>query len=458
MNSYQKYNENMDLRELDLKSLFVEVLKKWRIVLIICAITALLAALFGFVRSRGDNHEAVTPGELSAKEKQEVQEILDLEKQQGLALDFQQNSAYMSMDPFNRNSIIIQYLISTEQSGAQAIYETTKGFIENGGLAQLVAEGEDLPFADIANSIWEKSPSLSLLDNTKTTVGVMIAYYDEEICERLADKVEVEMDKYAKSNPLRGYTFTLDKIQRDNKTEADIGLLNNQRLVFTDIDARKAKIERLKLELNGAQKQALENVEKIEASSSLSEALKYLLAGLFVGCLISVLAVDMNYILNGKLKSKEEMKRIYGVKVFGVLCEEKKRKFAAIDRCIEKIEGADKRLLPLEQSMDVIDAELLLMCKAKGIKTIYLAVATASEMGNKYLEKMQNRQGKEGLELVIGNGIINNPEAMKSANRIGNIVLVEAIGKSMYEGISNELQLCSELNINVCGAILMDLR
>ena len=108
MNDYQKYNENMDLREMNLKALVFEVLKKWRAVLIICVITTLVVTTFGFVRGQNNNQETVVAGQLSAEEKEEVQTILELQKQQDEAIDFQQNSAYMKTNPYQRNLISIQ--------------------------------------------------------------------------------------------------------------------------------------------------------------------------------------------------------------------------------------------------------------------------------------------------------------------------------------------------------------
>ena len=457
MNSFQKYNENMDLREMNIKALVFEVLKKWRAVLIIVVIATLLAVAFGFARGQGNDQEVVAQGGLSVEESQEVQTILDLEKQQEEAIYFQQNSVYMKMNPYNRNRVAIQYLINSEQGASQAIYEAIKGYVDNGGLAQQIAIEEGMPVRDIADSIHESSPMLSLFDNTNTTITIRISCYDEIISERLADRVEIIMGKYAESESIMGYSFTLEKIQRAKDIVTDMGLLNNQRLVITDIDGREAKIDRLKATLNPRQRQLLEEGKQLDASSSTMGIWRYLLLGFFAGLFISFIVIDIKYILNGNLKSKEEMKGIYGIKVFGELYEERKQKFVAIDRLIHKLEGEDKKQLPIKQSMDVIGTELSMMCKIKKINTIYVTVNTICEKSNTYLVELQTRLQKEGLNLVLGNRIVNNPEAMKRANEIGNIIIVETINKSRYEKISSELQLCSEYDINVCGTILVNM-
>jgi len=420
-------------------------------------LTTLLTMFFGFLRGQSNDQAVVVPGELSTEEKQEVQEILYLEKQQEEAIDFRQNSAYMKLNPYQRNRVTIQYLINSEQGESQAIYEAVKGYIDNGGLARQIAMVEDLPMQDITDTVRENSPMLSLLDNANTTITITIGYYDEVICERLADQVEAVMDRYADNKPVMGYSFALEKIQRSNDTITDIGLLNNQRIVIAEIDGREVKIDRLKANLNEAQLHLLEVGENPKTSSSSMDILKYLLLGLFAGCFIGVLLIDIKYILNANIKSKEEMKRVYGVKVFGVLYEEKRRKFTTIDRCVRKLAGEDAKQLPIEQSIDVIATELLLMCKTKKISEIYLAISVARGKGKAHLDELQSRLQKDSVKLVMGDNIINNIGAMKKANEIGNIVLVEEIGVSRYKDISSKMQLCSEIDIIVCGTILMNI-
>ncbi len=71
------------------------------------------------------------------------------------------------------------------------------------------------------------------------------------------------------------------------------------------------------------------------------------------------------------------------------------------------------------------------------------------------LAMLKQELSTQGIQVKEGGNIFYDVESLKQGTEIGNILFVEQKGESIYDEISNELNLANEQKNNIVGFVVL---
>ena len=171
-------------------------------------------------------------------------------------------------------------------------------------------------------------------------------------------------------------------------------------------------------------------------------------------CILEVL----RWLDGGRLNYANELSHNYNIHVLGKIKNKKvHRFFPFVDSWIYKIKNKNKRVLTREQEFQLIYRRILICLKKKDIEKIYL-IGTRMEniCNNDFVVRLTQELRSKDIELIAGDNIEYNSHAYEDMLEIKNVILWETTKQSMYQEISNEIEICAEQNIDIIGAIVVE--
>lgn len=132
------YNEKVNLREMNLGALLIEVLRKWRMVLV-CMI--LLGAVFltvGLLIPEKKESSEVEY-ELTDDDRKDIEKFEELNKGIEALKEYMNESVIMQMNPYNESAVTLEYLIIADPEDVKSIYFSYMNYVEYGDIAREIA-------------------------------------------------------------------------------------------------------------------------------------------------------------------------------------------------------------------------------------------------------------------------------------------------------------------------------
>lgn len=447
------YNEKVNLREMNLGALLIEVLRKWRIVLV-CMIllgTAFLAVGL-LMPEKGEKSEVEY--ELTDDDKKDIEKLKELDKGIETLKEYMNESIIMQMNPYNESAVTLEYLIIADPEEVKSIYFSYMNYVEYGDIAREIASelgvkesyvSEVLSMIDLQNGKYE--------EKVNNVINIQLLHYDREACERMADIVQEKISNY---NNIKksGLEYELKFVSRESSYVSNADLQKRRDEVNKSIKDKELDIKDLLANTSPAVLAEVteQDDEKKEETSSKRNVLFYLIFGLFFGFIISVVYIDIRYILNNKVKSIKELSDIYNKKVLGLIILNN-RKSSFIDRWLDKIFLDEIYQLSEEDRLGLLVNNILLSCKKKGVSKIVLSIN--NNFPSEYLDKLKQKLKSYHIEVSEGGSLLYNIDTINKADEIGSVILSEKIREDSYEKIVKELQICDEYGIEVLGFLAL---
>ena len=111
--------------------------------------------------------------------------------------------------------------------------------------------------------------------------------------------------------------------------------------------------------------------------------------------------------------------------------------------------------LSLETEIELICANLKIICKTSGNQKVYLTGSNLSEIPAGIIEKLVTECQTNGLTLIAGKEINYYAKALEEMAETGQVVLIEAMRKSRYKEMYQEVISCREHQLPVLGTIVV---
>lgn len=458
MKKHENYRDNMDLREMDIRALLFAVLKKWRLMLLIVALTVVCFVAIYVIKV---NRNVTEPDfSLTEIEFEEVQKMSDLQDLLDKSLKYKNESVFMNVNPFEIPVVTIQYYIDSKSADTQEIYKVYKSYIDRGGLISDIETDMGLSSQDLSDSIGVISLGSNTLNNKMNVLTIEVKYFEVEVCEAIADEIEQLIEEY-QSQEKNLKDFKLLKTNRLTSVRSDIEELKLQNIVLAEIESREEQIEKLKEQMTPNQLEIInEGKEETEPEehndSRVKGLLKYIILGIVGGGVIGILWIDIRYILNRGIKTQDEVRNIYNLSILGFIGKSTTKKVSKLDLLIENLNKTRIEEISTEDSMELAVTSTVIHCEQEGINEIYLAIHKSIEPNHLSIIKLKEELTKKKINLIVGGNIMYHAEFMKQAVDIKNIIFVEVLNKTTYDEMTRELLLCEELDLNVIGTILFE--
>ena len=184
--------------------------------------------------------------------------------------------------------------------------------------------------------------------------------------------------------------------------------------------------------------------------------IKALFVGVFVGAFLVMCWYAFLYMLDGKLKSEEEIEERYGVPVIGAIrINDNEKNNNSIDRLLYNW-FVKSRKKETESILPLICMNILVYAKKQDMQSIYITSVADSENVEKIEKQIGDIIQKEGLNYSVGKSILKNMESLNALVDAEGIVFIEEIGESDFTELGKAINICTKNDISVIGAVVID--
>lgn len=495
--------------QISIKDMVYQVLRKWRIMLIMVLVLAVVCGFGSSVMSAlssGSDDDAdsgltksqklektvkSTASGLSEQIKYETELAFESYKEYVVqASEIQRylsNSVKMEIDSSSAPTYTLNYVIDTHYN---AVYPTIeyKDFtsdiisaygsrlINNDTTSKIRDEiGWDTDLAYIQELITTNFSSSqdqdSSLNSAVDTMTVTIYAPDEETARNIGKiiKDEIPSQKSEMEKIFGSFDITLVSEQYSETVANDIlsakqGYVSNLNTIFTAINnlsknmttAQTAYYNALVAQYmyDGSDDDIVTAVPDTsdtaeESSSSIKISLdkKNAAVGILAGIIIVVLIEVLKYIYIARIKRAEDMDYTFGVKVFGVQSPEKK----GIDRALEKAFASRLLSYSNDERLSMINAGIAISAEKNDIKSLYI---TGSVSDDALAEKIAEGLKGKVSSVEFGRSVLVDPESLEKMSKCDAVVLIERTHDSRCDEIKNELDICKTSGVKVLGSVV----
>lgn len=459
-------------REINLLDLFWGILLSWR--QIIC-FGIIFAVMLGGVKYVRDTRAYRAAQNTDIEE--EVEELPENEMQQVLNAknlisrikeyeDYMANSALMQMNLYQKPVVELQYYVDSDYtfnytqesqndySGDLITMYTS--YILSGEMSDKVidAAGLSVSQADFSE-FWTVSQN-------GNSISLKVTCPEEKKMEIVAETIKTQLGKKEAEFQEIG-THKLKLMVESENVVVDTSLIDRRNSVSGNIATFGTQLNNLKANMSDQQLALLESGQEDgeeDSAQSLGKpgfSLKYMILGAFAGIFLICVWLACKIIFTARLQNPEEIRTLYNARLLGEveIQSGKKRFLSVIDDKLLAIKNRRKKKLTPKQQISVISANIALSCKQQGIGCVFMTGSEFESMDATVLEMLKQGLSAQGIQVKEGGNIFYDAESLEQGTEIGNILFIEQKGKSIYDEISNELNLANEQKNNILGFVVL---
>lgn len=485
-------NQKMKKSEIDIeiKDLLWELLRKWRIIVVMAIICAIGLAAYQYRIDMNKTDVVVvkkTQEELekamSVQDISEVTGAVNLLNQLGEKSAYMDASVLMQINPYEEDVVLLQYVIEAEQA-EETLSKAYRDYIEDGYMAQLLAgfKGVEALYVQELISVADDSTDMYVYSDTMdeniqmelanreadTCFTVKVCGLDEVSIAEMAQNIKTSLNVYSGDLKQKIGEHELKLIGETACVLVDNALAELQNRNATAIKTISNNIDKMKNEMTGDQitlyTYRVTGVTQSENSTAaapqpkvVSISIKHAVIGAIVGAVLGCAIILVLYVFSAKLRNSDEIKTLYHVKVLGQVEDPQKKKgvFSFVDKFIAKVQNGGKKELSYEQAVQMISANIAIDCKKNEQKKVYLTGSMLEEISAQVLDDIAKQCKEKGILIVKGDAIAYNAEALEDLELIGTVVFLEKKRTSFYDEIYKEILLCRENGIQVKGIVVV---
>lgn len=475
-------------REIKLSELLWKIILSWRTIIALAVIFAILAAGYSYLQSKRQvsaSNEAGIGPTLTDEEAQDVARAQTIQRYLQERKDYQEDSVYINLDAYNVNVVKLQYYIdadSVNDNKAGVLMDSYRGYIESNVIVEDMQRTSDIAMDDLyigelirfTNYDIDMEISLQTLQEQMMRLEgsydrIMIVNVMGENAKEagiLADAVEKALTAYGKKLSGQIADHELMLLSRYESVEVDTSVAAEQENLQASIETLQTRLTNATANFTEDQKAALEaeetadvndeeNVSEEQTVTAPGVSKKYVLLGIVLGVVLAVIWETLKYILDGRVKSAEELQRMSGIRILGTVRggDSGKRLFSGIDDRIRSLK--ERPCGTPEEQMEVLLANIALSCRKEGITKVFLTSESMDEDAKEKIQALISQLAKNGVEAVYETNIAYNAMSLEHMSKIGNVVIVVKEDHTQYKELEKELSLCMDQEMNVLGAVFL---
>lgn len=496
----------MKEREINLIDLMVEILLRWRMIIVWMLVGGLALGGFSYIRSK---KIVAQQREAAEQEKETADEQISLSQLEESLTPAQKNDVltvlyYKELMNYYNSSLVMQFdaekavktkLIfwvkadSLEQShNIRSLYESSMG---NGLLQWLQEKLPDQSEADLNELIAVTNKGT---DKEISFFEVGVEHFNEAECADLADLVVEYVDfLYSRfSSELEPHEVIL--ADRSCLSITETSLLERQRAIISTIASYDESADTLIKEFSdeeweyykilnpdateeerineeeespdaktedstGKDKEALgSKSEQKEQLSAPSPSVKYIILGIAMFAFIYIFYIFIKYIFNNKLHVSDDMREIYDISQLGLIPREisSKRLFGFVDKWILKLRNSNKRAFSEDEAIGLAAVAVKMAVKKDAMNEVFCIGCNVKERSYKIAEQIQDILKNEDIKMRILSNVLYDQEALEQLSAAKCAFLLETVDSTFYNEIEKELELLNRQEIKILGGIVVE--
>lgn len=460
-------------REINLVEMFWQILFNWRWLTCFGIVFGIFFSGMKYVRDtrayRMDQNMDIAQkeSELPEDEMQQVLNARNLAARIDEYEDYLSSSVLMQINPYEKQVVELQYYVDSDYTfnytqESQNDYTNDLialyyNYIMSGEMSNEVLKEAKLSITQANFSeLW------SVLQ-TGNSISIKIVCTEEEKMDVVAEivkaqlrKKEVEFQKVG-SHKLKLLGESKNIVVDNSLIDRKSAISNNIVTFNTQLNALKANMTEQQLSLLNKEQEKTEDESVSEELANSGFSFKYMIVGVATGILLVCAWIACKMLFSTKLQVSEEIRTLYNMRILGeVAVQSPKRRFlSAIDEKFLALKNRRKKKLSLEQQIKIISANITLSCKQKDIDCIYMTGSEYNKIDTVILNMLREKLFEQNIQVKEGDDIFYDPESLKRGTEVGTILFVEQIGQSIYDEISNELNIAKEQNNYILGVVVL---
>ncbi len=172
------------------------------------------------------------------------------------------------------------------------------------------------------------------------------------------------------------------------------------------------------------------NNEAIEEKPKFS--FKKVILAAFLGAFLVIILVSLKYIMKPFLKTADDLRSAFKLHI------------------ISSLRNVD------ENSLTYVYSSILASLKSSNAKKVFFLSATADADVAELRHKTSEKFNTVDITANASNNILEDPTALDSIVDSDGVILFEKIGRSKYDDIARELEICNSLGVKVLGAVVTE--
>lgn len=459
-------------REINLGEWFWNILLAWRQVI---SFGILCAVLFGGIKYLRDSKSYRTAQnavaeqgevELTAEEKEKIEDAKIMMTRIDNYQKYLDTSVLMQINPYEKPVVELQYYVESDYT-----YNYTKdnqadytgdlislyyNYIKSGEMSDKIIDRAGL---DISQADFSELCSVSA---SGKTMVITITWNEEEKLEAISESIKSQLSEKELEFQEIG-THRLKILRESQNVIADSDLAERKNTISNNIAYIDTQLNSLKLTMSEPQLRQLriesgleDEYEKVEFTKPVF-SFKYMLLGAVSGVFVICVWIMCKMIFAVTLQDPEEIRTLYNTRLLGevVVLSKRKKFLSVIDVKIQALKNRRRKKFSLEQQVRVVGANIALSCRQQGIDCIYITGSEYETINMETLSKLKKELLSQDIQIEEGGNIFYDAKALKDSTEVGNILFIEQIKKSLYDEISNELNLAKEQNNNILGVVVL---
>ncbi len=473
-------------REINLKWVFYRVMCKWKRIVLLTLVGALLLALVGFgltaIKLLDDEHMEQTRStyELqhaawwAIKENYRIS-LEDLEEAKNRQGEYNEKSIMMAIDPMKKTVASFElyvkydYKIDPDKTYqdpdlSNRILRSYATYMTNGEMYHYIMENLDY---EIELRYLTEILGVSV-DYSNNFISISIVHTNEEACQQIlslarkgiesrTEQIALDIDEHSiiLSNQVAYETIDLGLKDRQ---EANIQAVTS---IDTSIDATNRAYMKwlagdVKLEEDQDKDDVVTGIEPVyqyEPMEIAKDVIKKAVIGGAIGFLLSAIYFCLTAIVSGKLLNPEDMKSRYGLRVIGLIpTNDSKRRLSAR---IARIGGITIKKSAYDVQARMIGSSI----KSDALSRANLSCRTIAFTGTAPTEEMKKAiaaMDLQGFSVVCAPDVLTNADSIDKVSNADCIVLVEKQEKSVLLEVEKELEALKAWNKTVLGVVVLN--
>lgn len=204
-------------------------------------------------------------------------------------------------------------------------------------------------------------------------------------------------------------------------------------------------------------KETKQDIIKKEDNTTIGNSPKMVVIGAVAFAFIYCMIWAVKYIFDGNIKISDDLHQLINADLIGNIITVKEPSFI-IDKLIYRLKHhAVGKVLPVEDSLELIASVISVNAKNDGINEVAFAGCELKKKAYEYCERLAAiLKDSHGLDSKIIGDIVYNKDDVETLADEKGIVLIETAGASAYSDIQREMQLINQLGINVIGGVIIE--
>ena len=465
---------NADEKTVSIRELWWYFLSKWRGVLALIILLAALLGLFGCYQAVNENKEnaelrkqleytdeQILSG-LTQNEKKQVTDAIEIyERYMRLSEEITGNYI-MKLNPDSVYKVGFQYFIDTnyivdfngtaEENYAADIIEMYRSMVDSETVRDSVM-GLEIP------GLEKKDISYLIVTSSTGHMLKIDIYGKPDDCVKIADIIKAYLAD--------GYTTVSKAIGKHDITLVNEDCVETFRDTFRTFQTNKkndaktlsASLTTATSVFNEEQQEAYDvlKAKSDEENDRLSLGdvsllnKKYVVLGAAVGLVLAAIIIIIKFGFSRKLMSLRDVEKVYNVPLIGSVAVTSK---SSLDKLIRNKRFDIRKKTDKEEQIKYIAQAII--CKCKGISELLMCTCSNNDKEvSAVREEVACLLEKNGISVKYADSVVDNAESLSAIASIGNVVFVEKMDKIECIDLTDEINICDRLDIEIAGIVVI---